>query len=600
MEKSNKINKLPPPPFSSENSGINETSTILSFDDKKKHYIQEIQQIAKESFNDEQKQIARFILENATENNIDSIYTFITQRVKTGFVFDAAPEVAHDCVSLCERDDKKSFGSALAPVHHKLIIGENYDVLKNLVATYTKNGQGLIDVIYIDPPYNTEKTKEDGNDYKSDVESSKFVYRDKFSRTGWLNMMKERLELARKLLSDKGVIFISIDDNEQAYLKVLCDEIFGENNFIATIIWQKKKGGSQDSENFSREHEYILCYQKKQWKIIEKEKDFSESSFNKTINGKAAKIVKLEKWGNSALRKDRPTMYYSIKDPNGNDFFPKAPNGEDGRWRKKPEQLDNDNIYWQKDTSGRLIPYEVIYYEEKKRKQKIVKTRTIFTDYGDMIDGTNGFINILDLTPCEMLYFDEKDAKQNGIKSNTIFVKYGTTTDGTNEILSIFNNNKVFETPKPVNLIKKLISVSVNANKASIILDFFGGSGTTAQAVMELNEEDGGNRQCILVTNNENNIATDVTYERLYRVVNGKGTKGESFSWKYSENTPYLTNNYFDVFNTVSYELKIDDYEKSQRLLDKAKQEFKKLNPDYEAGDLDIYNQLASLKPYKK
>lgn len=503
-------------------------------------------------------------------------------------------------MSLCERDDIKSFGSALAPVHHKLIIGENYDVLKNLVATYTKNGQGLIDVIYIDPPYNTEKTKEDGNDYKSEVESSKFVYRDKFSRTGWLNMMKERLELARKLLSDKGVIFISIDDNEQAYLKVLCDEIFGENNFVATIIWQKKKGGSQDSENFSREHEYILCYQKKQWKIIEKERDFSERSFNKIINGKAATIVKLEKWGNSALRKDRPTMYYSIKDPKGNDFFPKAPNGEDGRWRKKPEQLDNDHIYWQKDTSGRLIPYEVIYYEEKKTTQKIVKTRTIFTDYGDMIDGANGFVNILDLTPCEMLYFDEKNAKQNGIKSNTIFVKNGTTTDGTKDILSIFNNNKVFETPKPVNLIKKLISVSVNANKSSIILDFFAGSGTTGQAVMELNEEDGGNRQCILVTNNENNIATDVTYERLYRVVNGKGTKGESFSWKYSKDTPYLTNNYFDVFNTVSYELKIDDYEKAKMLLDKAKQEFKKLNPDYEAKDFDIYNQLASLKPYKK
>ena len=93
------------------------------------------------------------------------------------------------------------------------------------------------------------------------------------------------------------------------------------------------------------------------------------------------------------------------------------------------------------------------------------------------------------------------------------------------------------------------------------ILDFFAGSGTTAQAVMELNAEDGGNRQCILVTNNENNIAYDVTYERLYRIINGKGTKGEKFDWQYSKEQPYLENNYIEVFNTNYYELKIDDYE---------------------------------------
>lgn len=130
---------------------------MASFEDKKENYISEINKIAKESFNDEQKKLAIDILNNANETNIDAIYTFITQRVKLGFTFDVAPEVAHNCISLCERDAQKSFGSPMVSNKHKLIIGENYDVLKNLIATYTINGKGLIDVIYIDPPHITQK-----------------------------------------------------------------------------------------------------------------------------------------------------------------------------------------------------------------------------------------------------------------------------------------------------------------------------------------------------------------------------------------------------------------------------------------------------------
>ena len=116
---------------------------------------------------------------------------------------------------------------------------------------------------------------------------------------------------------------------------------------------------------------------------------------------------------------------------------------------------------------------------------------------------------------------------------------------------------------------------------------------------MELNAEDGGNRQCILVTNNENNIGKGITYERLYRVVNGKGTKNENFDWTYTKEQPYLSNNCWDVFEIERHELKIDDYEKAKQLLEKANLVFKQLNPEYEAKhDWDIYNQLASLKPY--
>ncbi|WP_434671462.1 DNA methyltransferase [Helicobacter pylori] len=207
------------------------------------------------------------------------------------------------------------------------------------------------------------------------------------------------------------------------------------------MIWQKKKGGSQDSENFAKEHEYILCYQKEKFNIIDTEIDHDIQDFNKTINGKQAKILKLEKWGNHSLRTDRPTLYYAIKDPSGNDFYPIAPNGEEGCWRKKPENLDSEHIFWQENSKGRLIPYEVIYYDEIKNAKKVIKTRTIFTEYG-------------------------------------------TTTEATKEILTLFNGTKLFDTPKPEALLKRIIEISTQEN--DLVLDFFAGSGTTCAVAHKL------------------------------------------------------------------------------------------------------------------
>ena len=369
-----------------------------------------------------------------------------------------------------------------------IIKGDNLDALKLLKSAYYEK----IKMIYIDPPYNTKnddfiypddfrkdykqicietglikiEIDEFGNETEVPSEAMDFFtsVTSTKSHSGWLSFMLPRLKLARDLLKDDGVIFISIDDNEQANLKLLCDEIFGEENFVACLIWQKKKGGSQDSENFAKEHEYILCYTKNSWQIRDIEVEHLESDFTKIINGKKAKILKLEKWGNHSLRIDRPTLYYSIKDPNGNDFYPIAPNGEDGCWRKKPENLDENHIFWQENSKGKLIPYEVIYYDEIETK-KVVKTRTI-------------------------LNFDD------------IITEYGTTTDATKEIQAIFKN-KIFDTPKPINLIKKFIELSTNTSDENgendIILDFFAGSGTTAHAVMAQNAQDNGNRKFILV-----------------------------------------------------------------------------------------------------
>ncbi|MFP6303822.1 DNA methyltransferase [Helicobacter pylori] len=332
-----------------------------------------------------------------------------------------------------------------------LIKGNNLIALHSLKKKFAKQ----VKCIYIDPPYNT------GND--------SFNYNDNFNHSSWLVFMKNRLEAAREFLSDDGVIFVQCDDNEQAYLKVLMDEIFGRDNFVANLIWQKKKGGSQDSENFAKEHEYILCYQKEKFNIIDTEIDHDIQDFNKTINGKQAKILKLEKWGAGALRSDAPSLYYSIKDPNGSDFYPIAPNGEEGRWRKKPENLDSEHIFWQENSKRRLIPYEVIYYDEIKNAKRVIKTRTIFTEYG-------------------------------------------TTTEATKEILALFNGTKLFDTPKPEALLQRILEISTKEN--DLVLDFFAGSGTTCAVAHKMKHHYIGIEQMDYIET--------ITKERLKKVIEGE------------------------------------------------------------------------------
>lgn len=535
----------------------------MNLSDKKKHYKAEIEKIASSVYNGEQKQLACYILDNANADNIDSIYTFITQRVKLGFTFDAAPEVNHNCISLVRHNPKLTFGNIGG--EHKLIIGENYDALKNLLVTYTKDGKGLIDVIYIDPPYNTEAAKGEGNNYKDDVEAKKFIYRDKFTRNGWLNMMRERLVMARKLLSDTGVIFVSIDDTEQAYLKVLMDEIFGEDNFVACCPRKTGAGNAAARADYELRKPYdfiiIHCKNKQKTKFKKKEIGVKEYKYNDEF-GKYL-LAPFQATGSDATRQNRPNLYYPIYvDDSGNmslepqkvntkTILPKQIKGEDGRWMWQKEKFIKDK--------------QKLYFDGEKILRKVY-----FNEEDDQT-----------IYQVEQAYFDDS--------------KYRNAV-GTKELQEIIQNNK-FNNPKPVDLIKHILKISSGNN--AIILDFFAGSGTTGQAVMELNAEDGGNRKCILVTNNENNIATDITYERLYRLVNGKGTKGEKFPWTYKPEQPYLTNNRWEVFELEQAELKIDDFDKAKELLAIAEKEFKLLNPNYDMKGLDIYNQLASLNPYK-
>jgi adenine-specific DNA-methyltransferase len=371
---------------------------------------------------------------------------------------------------------EKSLTDKVSLNDNLIIHGDNLKALKALLPTYA----GKVKCIYIDPPYNT------GNErwvYNDNVNSpmmqewlGKVVDREDLTRHDkWLCMMMPRLKLLRELLSEDGVIFVSIENNEVHRLMMLLDEVF-QGNFVGTLIWRKKEGGGQTDQYFVTEHEYILVYAKSsafQW--IDETIPINEAKFNKNDeNGKFC-AVKLAKWGSGARKEDRPSMYFSITSPDDEKVYPKAPDGNEGRWRVGKIRMDNliesDLIYWDK-KNGEWIPYEKVYYQEEAIKR---------------------------------------------IKERSILYELANTGDATKMLTDIFGKKDVFENAKPVELVKFFIRYTTDKN--SFILDSFAGSGTTAHAVLDLNKEDGGNRKFILVECED--YADRITAERMRRVIKG-------------------------------------------------------------------------------
>ena len=346
------------------------------------------------------------------------------------------------------------------------IEGDNLNVLKLLRETYL----GKIKMIYIDPPYNTGKD---------------FIYKDNFTQnfadyiadsgqydnlgnrlvqntesngrfhSDWLNMIYPRLRIARDLLTDDGVIFISIDDSENENIRKICNEIFGESNFIAQFT-RKGSGGRQDSKYFAIVHEYLLCYAKNgdnfvSGKISVENEDYP---FFDEEKGLKYKLQLLRKWGENSKRENRPNLFYPITDPDGNEHYPMISDIEDGCWRWGKEKMQEEI------KNGRV--------EFKKRDNKWVAYEKIF----EVIDG--------DKTKLYTTIIDD-------ISNNT----------GASLLKDLFGS-KIFNYPKPVDYLTRIIKLA-NASSDSIILDFFSGSATTAHAVMQLNAEDGGNRKFIMV-----------------------------------------------------------------------------------------------------
>lgn len=420
------------------------------------------------------------------EQLIDKILKLEKERY--GLVWeDKEEEVAKQCDSelpLLKEDCTKEIICDSTLPYNIIIEGDNYHSLYALSFTHPKS----IDVIYIDPPYNTGKKKEwKYNDSWVDEN-------DKYRHSKWLSFMSKRLRLAKNLLKNSGIIFISIDNNEVAQLKLLCDSIFGYKNFCGQIIWRKKSGGGQTDDFFVTEHEYILCYRRTSAFVwVDETIPISSKGYKSEDNKGKYRLVKLAKWGSAAKREDRPTMYFSLTSPDKKKIYPIAPDGTPGRWRvgrkKMKSLIDDELIEWVEDNNGIWTPYEKVYYD------------------GD-------------------------DVKT--LKNRSIYYSVAETGDATRLLTKIFGKKDVFENPKPIELIKELLSHSQNA----IVLDFFAGSASTGHAVLDMNKEDGGNRRFILCTNNENNICTEVTYPRIEKVIKGySNIKGIPANLKYYTQT---------------------------------------------------------------
>ncbi len=371
--------------------------------------------------------------------------------------------------TLLKADEKHNAKPENINSENLLIKGDNLEVLKHLSNAYHEK----IKMIYIDPPYNTgsdDFVYEDDRKFTVrelqqligvDEEKAKrileFTRSKSNSHSAWLTFMYPRLYLAKRLLREDGAIFISIDDNEVAQLKLLMDEVFGEENFVGCLIWRKKEGGGQTDQFFVTEHEYVLVYAKStSYEWLDESIDLCDKDFSYEDSKGKYKLVKLAKWGNAARREDRPKSYFPILDSNGRKYLPIAPDGSDGRWRigkKKKEVLEsNDLIEFKANKNGVVIPYEKIYYTGNDLKV---------------------------------------------IKERSIVYELANTGDGTEILTQLFSKKDFFQNPKPVELISWLLFH--NAGNNDIILDFFAGSGTTGHAVMKLNAEDGANRKYIMV-----------------------------------------------------------------------------------------------------
>nr|WP_318032605.1 site-specific DNA-methyltransferase [Mycoplasmopsis bovis] len=554
----------------------------------KQDYIEKANALSlSNELNQDQKDLILSIIDKFEDNDpaLHNVYQLLIKRVKLGFVFDIAPSVNASEIALFKKDEKLSFNNDNNKPTNTLIIGENYDALKNLIVIERERERESqsetvnYDVIYIDPPYNTESSLSDGNNLseKDDVGSSKFIYRDKFSRTGWLNMLNERLRMAKQLLKEDGVIFVSIDDSEQAYLKVLMDEIFGEENFIACVPAILNPSGRQVNTEIALTHEYILIYGGVNFVPEELDNEYVINKLPEIYKNRNLETLvdnKGEYWLQYTLEnqskkfndKNRPNLAYPIfinKDENHNLYHTIEPTEK--------------TIYtlWPKNVNG--VQYVWRWSREKINKEKeelvIKMDNDKFKIYPKKRKNTWIFKTI--------------------IKGSSFNNKTG------NKVLSSILKSDEFSTAKPVELIKLLIKLHPNNNAR--ILDFYAGSGTTGHAVMELNKEDGGNRCYTLVTNNENNIATNVCYERLYRINNGISTNNESnFDW-IKKNKPYKSNlNVYDIeyFSTKLF----DDNQSNMSIKEQYIKMLQDFNIDTEDKDsnIDILRSLTSLKPISK
>ncbi len=396
---------------------------------------------------------------------------------------------------------------------NKIIHGDNLEALKSLLPEY----EGKIKCIYIDPPYNTGNEGWVYNDNVNDPKIKKWLGQvvgkeaeDLTRHDKWLCMMYPRLKLLHKLLAEDGAIFISIDDNEQANLKLLCDEIFGGGNFVADIIWRSSDNSNNDAKQFSTDYNHTLVYSKKlDWLSNKVDRKESQQAHYKNPDND----LRGPYFDGNPISSPNPrqNLRYEIAAPNGNIILPPK-NG----WR------------WSKETLYEKIESGEISFNEQMTN---IKRRTY-------------------------LY------EQKGLPPSNLWIELdetGHNRQAKYDLMKIFDadsSKSVFQTPKPSKFIEKIISIATK--DSGIILDSFAGSGTTAHAVLNLNKQDGGNRKFICIEMEE--YAETITAERVKRVINGYGStgspqaEGTGGSFDYYELGPALFNEDNEINELVGVE----------------------------------------------
>jgi len=438
------------------------------------------------------------------QTEVERLRKELKKRKKYGLVWEEKPE---EVVVMCkeklpvlkEVKNKEIITNNDRPVN-LLIEGDNYHALSVLNYTHAKK----VDVIYIDPPYNTGKAKE----WKF---NDKWVdQNDAYRHSKWVSFMEKRLKLAKDLLKNTGVIFISIDNNEVAQLKLLLDDksrgLFGEDRF-EYFIWKKKGGAGNTEKIIGTLTEFILCFFKNK----------KPGVFNYRTIGRQYKLKdKIGPYNLEGIEKtnlgayERKTMRFPIIDPKtGKKFYP----AKNMRWTTGEAN------------AKRLISEGKLYFDYEKKKVYIIKRPEQYEN------SENVFYNLL--------------------------MDVGSLATAKDELYNFFGNREIFDTPKPSSLIKHLLEIA--SRRDSIVLDFFAGSGTTAQAVLELNNIDGGYRQFILCTNNENNICTDICYPRVKKVIKGYKTPDEERIDGVGGNLKYFKTDFVDAEPTDRNKIKLTE-----------------------------------------